>query len=50
MKEGEILNKELVIITDDIIEECLRESLDVLEKTNPVSTKNSTCHRKMKRP
>jgi hypothetical protein len=28
MKEGEIMDKELVIITADIIEECLCESID----------------------
>jgi hypothetical protein len=46
----EILNKELVIITTDIIEECLCESLDILEKNNHVSKNNIICHRKIKRP
>lgn len=50
MKEGEILNNELLIITADIIEECLSESLDILEKSNPAPKKNSTSRRKTKRP
>jgi len=32
VKEGEKLNKLRVLITADVIEECLSESLDVLEK------------------
>jgi len=32
MKEGEKLNKKLELITPDVIEECLCESLDVFEK------------------
>lgn len=31
-KEGEKLNKKLMLITSDVIEECLCESLDSLEK------------------
>ena len=32
MKEGEQLKKKLILITPDVIEECLSESLDILEK------------------
>lgn len=34
MKEGKKLNKELLLITFDVIEECLCESFDVVEKNN----------------
>jgi len=50
MKEGGSLNKEVLIITADIIEECLCESLDIVEKGNPISKKNNTSYRKVKRP
>ncbi len=42
MKEGEKLNKKLVLITPDVIEECLCESLDTLER-------KVTTHRKSKK-
>lgn len=42
MKEGENLNKKTVLITPDVIEECLSESLDILEK-------NTQAHKKIKR-
>lgn len=32
MKEGEKLNKESVLITPNVIEECLCESFDIVEK------------------
>jgi hypothetical protein len=44
------LNKESAIITPDVIEECLCESLDILEKSNSASKKNITFHRNMKKP
>jgi hypothetical protein len=40
MKEGEKLNKKLVLITNDVIEECLCESLDILEKNTSSYRKN----------
>lgn len=39
MKEGENLDKKLVLITPDVIEECLCESLDALEKRIPTHKK-----------
>lgn len=33
------LNKNIVIITQDVIEDCLCESLDVLEKNNSLHSK-----------
>ncbi|HEY5584046.1 MAG TPA: hypothetical protein VIK78_06095 [Ruminiclostridium sp.] len=35
MKEGEKLNKESVLITSDVIQECLCESFDIAEKKTP---------------
>jgi hypothetical protein len=40
MKEGEKLKKKPVLITLDVIEECLHESLDVLEKGKPSYTQS----------
>ncbi|MHB8061689.1 MAG: hypothetical protein ACYDG2_03475 [Ruminiclostridium sp.] len=34
MKEGEKLNKESVLITPNVIEECLCESFDIVESHN----------------
>jgi len=42
MKEGENLNEKSVLITPDVIEECLCESLDTQEK-------NTSSHRKAKK-
>lgn len=39
MKEGENMDKKLVLITPDVIEECLGESLDALEKRIPTHKK-----------
>jgi hypothetical protein len=39
MKEGEKLNKESVLITPEIIEECLCESLDALDKNTQSHSK-----------
>ena len=42
MKEGEKLNKKKILITPDVIEECLCESLDAPEK-------KALAHRKIKK-
>lgn len=48
MKEGEKLNKNLKLITPDVIEECLCESLDIIEKNTQILKKNLPSHRKIK--
>jgi len=45
MKEGEKLNKKSVLITPDVIEECLCESLDILEKNTLFLEKNTPSHK-----
>jgi hypothetical protein len=44
------LNKKALLLNRDVIEECLSESLDILEKDTPVLKKSSTSHIKIKRP
>jgi hypothetical protein len=41
-KEGEKLNKEMVLITPDVIEDCLRESLDAPERNTLLRSKKET--------
>lgn len=43
MEEGEKLNKEPILITPDVIEECLCEAFDFPEKDTP-------SHKKTQRP
>ena len=44
MKEGEKLNKNSVLITPDVIEECLCECLDNLENRTVFLEKDTTSH------
>ncbi|MBV7275223.1 hypothetical protein [Clostridium thailandense] len=42
------MNKKSKLITPDVIEECLCESLDIIEKSTLILEKNSSSHRKTK--
>jgi len=44
MKEGEKLNKESVLLTPEVIEECLCECLDILEKNTSFLEKDTSSH------
>lgn len=44
MKEGEKLNKNSVLITPDVIEECLCECLDKLENRTTFVEKAASSH------
>lgn len=46
MKEGDFMNKKSALITPDVIEECLYESLDIAEKNTSFLKKNSSSHSK----
>ncbi|MDF2883557.1 MAG: hypothetical protein K0R54_4114 [Clostridiaceae bacterium] len=45
MKEGKKMNKKSTLITPDVIEECLCESLDILEKSTIFLEKNTSSHK-----
>ncbi|WP_162533846.1 hypothetical protein [Clostridium drakei] len=49
-KEGEKLNKKLILITSDVIEECLCESLDSLEKRVKTTQKINIIKSRTRRP
>lgn len=45
MKEGKKVNNKSILITPDVIEECLCESLDILEKNTLFLGKNTSSHK-----